>query len=111
MNKKTQEWCIDNMLNTVHCQELLDYLGYEEWDTNETLSHLKDLSRFLEVKNRELQSENNGLTLKLSALETFKYKIEKAFIIIDGLDINEVSKQGALSALKLVLNEFNNNER
>jgi hypothetical protein len=106
MNKKTQNWCIDNMLNTVHCQELLDYLGYEEWDTNETLPHLKEISKFHEVKNRELQSEINDLTLKSFDLETFKYKIEKAFIIIDELDINKVSKQGALSVLKLVLNEF-----
>jgi hypothetical protein len=38
-------------------------------------------------------------------LKTLKVKVEKAIEIIEKLEIDEASKQGGISALKLVLNE------
>lgn len=38
-------------------------------------------------------------------LKTLKVKVKKAIEIIEKLDIDETSKQGGISALKLVLNE------
>ena len=38
-------------------------------------------------------------------LETLKVKVKKAIEVIEKLEINEVSKQGGISALKLILNE------
>jgi hypothetical protein len=34
-----------------------------------------------------------------------KYKIKEAIEIIEKLEINEISKQGGISSLKLILNE------
>ena len=86
MNKKTKEWCIENMLNTTDCEALLEYLGYGNEDNHNTLPNLK---------------------LKESEYNSIKIRVKQSINVIQALDINEVSKQGAVSALKLVLNEFN----
>ena len=38
-------------------------------------------------------------------LKTLKVKVKKAIEVIEKLEIDEVSKQGGISALKLILNE------
>jgi len=89
MNKKTKKWCIENMLNTIDCEVFLEYLGYVDEDDNNTLPNLK---------------------LKEAEYNSIKIRVKQSINVIQALDINEVSKQGAISALKLVLNEFSNNE-
>lgn len=66
-------------------------LRNEDWSVSQFLKWL-ELNKFSIVKDGEQLLE-------------LKEKVRKAIDVIQELPINEVSKQGGISALKLILNE------
>lgn len=66
-------------------------LRNEDWSVSQFLKWL-ELNKFSIVKDGEQLLE-------------LKEKVRKAIDVIEELSINEVSKQGGISALKLILNE------
>jgi hypothetical protein len=65
-------------------------LSNEDWTVSQFLKWLK---------------LNNFKIIKGDPLSDLKEKVRKAIDVIQELPINEVSKQGGISALKLILNE------